>query len=421
MLGKLLKNRLVQDTAVLFGVQITGYLLPLILLPYLTRVLGPSNFGLLGLGTALVLYFGIVVEYGFAVIGTRKIAIAHDKPEDISRIYLTILACRLVLLAACFVGLTITILLIPGVGRHGDLYLISFLHVVGLALSPNWLFQGLQRMKWIAYSDYGAKLFSVLLTFVAVRQGQDYLYAAALQSGGFLLSALIGLVIVFRNVPLQFRLPDRAGMRAVLLEGWPVFLSMAGMVFVTSTNTIILGSVGTTADVGYLNGAQRLIITARALTNPLTAAIYPHMSRLASHSPAEGVRFLVRQVFWTSAPFLLLSIGMLALSPPAVRLLYGERFTETGVLLRIMFLTPFVHAVSMCFGTYYMLAYGFEKEWARIIQWTLLLNFLCIFLLMQWTTPVRAVAATITVIDIVSAAACFLFYRRTVASVMVRT
>jgi|GEM_PF-2371867 len=421
MLRKLLANRLARDTAVLFGVQIVGYILPLILLPYLARVLGPSNFGLLGLGTALILYFGVIVEYGFAVIGTRKVAIAQGDNEEISRIYVTIMTCRLTLLALCFVGLIVTIFLLPGIRKHWDLYLISFLQVVGLALSPNWLFQGLQHMKWIAYSDYGAKLLSLFLTFIIVRQSEEYLYAAALQASGFLISALIGLFLVYRNVPLRLHRPDRARLRAALIEGWPVFLSMAGMIFTTSTNTMILGAVGTTADVGYLNGAQRLIIAARALTNPITGAIYPHMSRLASHSPAEGVRFLLRQVFWTAAPFLLLSIGMLFLSPLASRLLYGERFAETGVLLQIMSLTPFVHAVSMCFGTYYMLAYGFEREWARIIQWTLLLNFICIFLLMQWTTPVRAVAITITTLDVVSATACFLFYRRTVASVMIRT
>lgn len=421
MFAKLLRHRLVKDTAVLFGVQIAGYVLPLVLLPYLTRVLGPERFGLLGLGTALVLYFGIIVEYGFAVIGTRRVAIAREDPEEVSRIYFTILACRLILLGLCLAGLTITILALPSIRRNADLYTVSFLHVVGLALSPNWLFQGIQRMKWIAYSDYGAKVLALVLTFFLVRRGEDYLYAAALQSGGFLLSALIGIVILARNVPLRPYWPESAQLRAMFVDGWPVFLSMAGMIFVTSTNTMILGSIGSIADVGYLSSAQRLIITARALTNPITGAIYPHMSRLASQSPAEGIRFLVRQVLWTAAPFLLVSLGMLTLSPYAAKLLYGDRFAETGTLLQIMSLTPFVHAVSMCFGTYYMLAYGFEREWARIIQWTLLLNFISIAVLLQFTTPVRAVSATITVVDIASALSCFIFYRRTVGAVIART
>ena len=69
MLRKLLSHRLAKDTLILFGVQISGYVLPLITLPFLTRVLGPANFGLTALGTALVLYFVVVTEWGFRRYG----------------------------------------------------------------------------------------------------------------------------------------------------------------------------------------------------------------------------------------------------------------------------------------------------------------------------------------------------------------
>ena len=102
MLRKLLEHRLVKDTLVLLGVQLTGYVLPLITLPYLTRVLGPANFGLMALGTAMTLYFAVIIDYGFAVTGTRQVAIAQHDPEKISQIYSTIMACKLGLLAPCF-------------------------------------------------------------------------------------------------------------------------------------------------------------------------------------------------------------------------------------------------------------------------------------------------------------------------------
>lgn len=418
MLSNLIRHRLVKDTLILLGVQVSGYILPLVTLPYVTRILGPANFGLTAMGTALVLYFAVVTDFGFAVTGTRQIAIAQGDPDLIARTYSTIMLCKICLLVACFLVMVCLVGAVPSLRAHWPLYFLSFLQVVGFCLSPNWFLQGVQKMRFIAYSDYGAKLVSVILVFALVHKSSDYMMVSALQSGGFLLSALFGLTLVFRSLRIQLVWPALADMRIAMTAGWPVFLSMASMTAMSSTNTMILGHITAPDQVGLLNAAQRLIIAARALTNPVTAAVYPHMSRLASGSRPEAIRFLRKQVLWTTAPFLFVSMGLLFFAPLAVRFLYGPKFVETGVLLRLMSLTPLVHAVSMCFGTYYMLAFGYEKEWSKIIMRMMVLNFVCIFALMLLMRPVRAIALTTTLMDIFAGTSCILFYRRTATLVL---
>jgi PST family polysaccharide transporter len=413
MLLRLIRHRLVKDTIILFGVQVSGYVLPLVTLPYITRVLGPANFGLTALGTALVLYFAVITDFGFAVTGTRQVAIVQGDADKVSRTYSTIMFCKVCLMLACFLVLLAIVASVPSLRAHWLLYLVSFLQVVGLCLSPNWFLQGMQRMRYIAYSDYGAKIVSVILIFALVHRSSDYMIVAALQSGAFLISAGFGLLVVFTRLRLRLVWPLRADMKASMISGWPVFLSMASMTAVSSTNTLILGVMTSPAQVGFLNAAQRLIIAARSLTNPVTTAIYPHMSKLAANSRTDGLRFLRKQVLWTAAPFLAVSLGLLFFAPLAVRLLYGPKYQETGVLLRLMSLTPVVHAVSMCFGNYYMLAFGYEKEWSKIITRMMVLNFVCIFVLMLLMRPVRAIALTTTLMDIFSAGSCILFYRKT--------
>jgi PST family polysaccharide transporter len=413
MLLRLIRHRLVKDTIILFGVQVSGYVLPLVTLPFITRVLGPANFGLTAIGTALVLYFAVITDFGFAVTGTRQIAVVQGDAAKVSRTYSTIMLCKVCLMLACFLVLLGIVAAIPSLRAHWPLYLLSFLQVVGLCLSPNWFLQGMQRMRYIAYSDYGAKIVSVILIFALVHRSSDYMIVAALQSGAFLISAGFGLLVVFTSLRLRLVWPHRADMKAAMISGWPVFLSMASMTAISSTNTIILGIMTSPAQVGFLNAAQRLIIAARSLTNPVTTAVYPHMSKLAANSRTDGLRFLRKQVLWTAAPFLAVSLGLLFFAPLAVRLLYGPKYVETGVLLRLMSLTPVVHAVAMCFGTYYMLAFGYEKEWSKIIARTMVLNFVCIFALMLVMRPVRAIAVTTTLMDIFSAGSCILFFRRT--------
>ena len=413
MLRKLLEHRLVKDTLVLLGVQLTGYVLPLITLPYLTRVLGPANFGLMALGTAMTLYFAVIIDYGFAVTGTRQVAIAQHDPEKISQIYSTIMACKLGLLAPCFLALLGAVAAIPQMRAYWPLYLISFLQALGFCLSPNWFLQGVQRMRFLAYSDYTAKIIGVLLIFVLVRRSSDYLVAAAIQSGSYVLSAVTGLFLCFSVLRLRVVWPTWTGMRAAMLEGWPVFLSMGSMTIMTSSNTMILGMVTPPEQVGFLSASSRVIIAARGLSNPVAMAVYPHMSRLAVNSPAEGLKFLRRQLLWTTVPFLAISLGLFAFAPLLVSVLYGPRFAEVAVLLRLMSPVPVVHAVSVCFSTYYILAYGYERVWSKIITRMVILNFVLLAVLMLFVRPLRAVAVTTTLTDVYSAVAAILFFRRT--------
>src|ERR1700683_5598686 len=96
-------------------------------------------------------------------------------------------------------------------------------------------------MKLVAISDYGGKLITVALVFFLVHRSSDYLIAAAIQSGAFLVAALFGLAITARNLRLHLVAPSVSEMRDLLAEGWPVFLSFASGNVMTSSNTFILG------------------------------------------------------------------------------------------------------------------------------------------------------------------------------------
>jgi O-antigen/teichoic acid export membrane protein len=119
-------------------------------------------------------------------------------------------------------------------------------------------------------------------------------------------------------------------------------------------------------------------------------------------------------------PFVGGSVLLLIFAPFIVRLLYGPKFGESVVLLRIMSATPVLQAVGVALSTFYMLALGHEKEWAKVIRRMTILNFVLLFPLIYLLPPDRGVAVTQVLLDVFAVASYYWFYRRTVHKELAR-
>ncbi len=65
-----------KNVASLSTLQAITYLLPIIILPYLFRVIGPEKFGLIAFAQAFVQYFMILTDYGFNISATKEISLS---------------------------------------------------------------------------------------------------------------------------------------------------------------------------------------------------------------------------------------------------------------------------------------------------------------------------------------------------------
>ena len=68
-------------------------IIPIITIPYITRVLGPEGYGKFSLAFNIITYFSVLVEYGFVLHGSRKIAVIKDN-EEINKIFSLIFKAR---------------------------------------------------------------------------------------------------------------------------------------------------------------------------------------------------------------------------------------------------------------------------------------------------------------------------------------
>jgi O-antigen/teichoic acid export membrane protein len=77
-----------------------------------------------------------------------------------------------------------------------------------------------------------------------------------------------------------------------------------------------------------------------------------------------------------------------------------------------MAISPFLLALSHCYSTNFMLAFGYEKQWSRIIFGSVIGNFALLIPLLYLLRASVAVAVTWIALDIITTALYYAFYRR---------
>src|SRR5579875_3528543 len=81
-----LRNTLVRNTLLLAAVQASHYVLVLVTMPYLTRVLGVEQFGLLGITSEIIANLMAFTDWGFGLSAIRDVARNSRDPVELRRI-----------------------------------------------------------------------------------------------------------------------------------------------------------------------------------------------------------------------------------------------------------------------------------------------------------------------------------------------
>ncbi len=175
-------HRVLSNFVALSIVQASNYLVPVIILPYLFRVLGKSPYGLIEFARAVSICFLTVTDYGFSLSATREISVNREDPQKVSEVFSAVMLLRFFFVVLSLAALVVLVLGIPRLRADWAVYFLAFGHVIGQWLLPAWLFQGMERMKLVAVTNVIARLFYIILIFLFVRSPEDYLYVPAFQS-----------------------------------------------------------------------------------------------------------------------------------------------------------------------------------------------------------------------------------------------
>ncbi len=349
-------KNLFQNILSLSFLQISNYIIPLIILPYLIRVIGVEKYGLIVFAQAIMQYFVILTDYGFNLSATREISASRDDIAKVSEIFWSVSIIKFVLTLLAFGILILLISLTTKFGDNTILYYYTFGIVIGNLLFPVWLFQGLEKMKHSTALYLIGKIFYLITLFVFVREASDYLNAPLLYSAGLVLSGLIALVIIFARFQLRLVVPPIATIKYYFKDSTQFFLSQVSVSLYTTLNTVVLGFFTTNEIVGFYAAAEKVFIAMRSAMAPIARAVYPYMTSRRNLK-------LFKKIYYITLMFaVLIGAGIFLTSGVIVRIVFGPGMETSASVLRVFSILLPLAATSILLGFPFLAAVGYKKE-----------------------------------------------------------
>lgn len=354
------KSTLWQNFTALGIVQVSNFILPLIVIPYVIKVIGAEGFGIISIAQVIMMFFSNVADYGFNLTATREISLNKDDNATVSRVFFNVVITRLLICCVLFLLLLIALAAVPQWQPYKRLYLLSFVTVPAQCLLMNWLFQGMERMKLVMYISLLARIIFVVLVFAFIHTPQDKDFFIFFTGIGNLFAGLLSIWVAFVVFRIRIWLPSVQIIVKELKEGWHIMISNLSVSIFMYTNVVILGVFATKEVVGYYSIAEKIVMAARQLLSVYFQVIYPQVMQLAQ-TGAKQVYFFFKKNY---IPFLaavgLGGLVLLIFPEPVISIFLRHNQESVAVYLRIMCFVPMV--VCLNIPAYQLLLAHNEKK-----------------------------------------------------------
>lgn len=269
-----------------------NYIFPLLVYPYVSRVLGVTNIGICNFIDSIIHYFILFSMMGVTIMGTREIAASKANSLSLDSKFSSIIALNGITTLLALVSLIVATIFVPQLWENKQMMIYGGVKLISNFMLIEWFYKGLEDFKYITMRTIGVKCLFVLSVFIFVKDSGDYsiyyLLTCLMVSG----NAIINFIHSRKFAKFKFKLISFSSVvkSFFTLGSYMLITSMC-----TTFNVAYLGFSTNETQVGYYTTATKLYSILLALFTGVTSVIMPRMSALLANGKMEDFKNLMQK------------------------------------------------------------------------------------------------------------------------------
>ena len=373
--------------------QMTSVLLPVLTIPYVSRVLSADGIGINTVTYANTQYFILLGSLGISIYATKKIATIREKKDKLKKTFWEIFSIQF---TGCILAYMVFALTLGQSHKYGVFYMLQGFYILAAAVDISWYFLGIENFKNASLRSFFAKIISVILIFTFVKTRDDLWKYILINAG----TMFVGQLIMWFYVGKDMLKVKEIGKLKIAMHIMPILAlfvpQIATQVYTVLDKTMIDLFKGA-VEAGYYDQSQKIVRILLSVVTSLGIVMLPRIANLFSKDDLNEVKKSLRKAFvvisFLSIP---ITFGLIGISDKFVPILFGNEFLSVIPLTKISPVLVIIIGLGNVFGTQYLLAIGKNKEYTASVCIGALVNFCFNLLLIPRFAAMGAVIATVS-------------------------
>lgn len=397
--NRILKKNIVMNTILSF----ITLVYPLIIFPYVSRILLPSGIGKVNFAVSIINYFSMFAQLGIPLYGIRICSELRDDKLKLTKVVFEIFIIYLITTGIIFFIYLLCVFNIEKFFIEKKLYLVIsfsfFFNLIGF----EWLLKSLEEYTLIVKVSVLFRIISLISILILVKDRVDYVKYAFLTIFATSGTSLFYIIKLKKYVKLKSIKLKMLNLSQHLKPIFTFFLMSVAITLYTNLDTVMLGFFSTEEQVGFYTTALKIKNILVTLITSFGTVLLPRLSYYITQKREEEYKKIIKKSFnYILIVSIPLTFYFILFAKTTIMILAGEKYINSIVLMQILMPTVICIGITNLIGIQVMLPLHQEKKLLVTIIFgavvDLIINLLFIYKLLALASAVATLAAEIVVL-----------------------
>jgi len=238
-----------------------------------------------------------------------------------------------------------------------------------------WYFQGIEKMKYIAYINVGTRIISAIVVFWIIKGPENYFMVPLILGLGTLTGSGVGLIYMLNFRGIKFIWQSFKKLKRSISYNLPLFFSNVSSQAYVNGNRLVIGTFIGMEPLAFYDIAERIVNMVKVPITVIGQVLFPKVSR------ESNLQFVYKSMIYATIAYSLIYILLFVFAGSIVVFFTGSINPLTTNVVRVLGLS----IVPICAGSFYaeliLLPFGFLKDYAKVRAGSLILYIIILIIL----------------------------------------
>lgn len=321
-------------------------IVPILIFPYISRVLGVETLGKYNFYSMAFGYFLLLSNFGISIYAIKEVGKVKDNKTLISEKYSQFISFN-------FATLSIILLIIAAITLSSQyiddfriILVFSFSLLSGI-IGPDWYFIAIERQKYLLFRNIALKIVYIISVLLFVQKPDDLLKFIIISISCTYGTSILNYFIIRKEIDIKLSI--KKSLLSLLAPLSTIFIIEVLIRYIGMVDIVMLGIMKSDIEVGYYTMAQKVIILSSSVMNITATTLLPRASFYIQTDHNQFILLTKKTINLIVLVSTLLCLLVFFEATPIIQILGGEDFLPSVEILKLlsltMIFTPIINTV----------------------------------------------------------------------------